>query len=213
MTGVIVRSGVNVNAGAQTRLSTMLHGLWLLLFVALLPFVVKLIPVASLAALLVYTGYKLADFRVARELAKFGKSEVAIYATTVICIVALDLLTGVLVGFALAIAKLLRTVAHLEIKIADDTDKNRTNLWLTGAATFVSLPKFASALESVRKDTELHMHLEKLNYIDHACLDLLMNWQNRRRMTGGTVIVDWSALGAVFRDRAKQTRGLHYARK
>jgi MFS superfamily sulfate permease-like transporter len=59
MTGVIVRSSANVQAGAQTRASAILHGLWLLLFVALLPGVLQWIPIASLAAVLVYTGYKL----------------------------------------------------------------------------------------------------------------------------------------------------------
>ena len=206
MTGVMVRSGVNVNAGAKTRLSSILHGLWLLMFVTLLPFVIKLIPVASLAALLVFTGYKLTNFKIVKELAKFGKGEVAIYGITVGSIIIVDLLTGVLIGVALAIAKLLYSFSHLEIKIADDPEKNRTNLWLSGAATFLSLPKFASALESVRLDTEMHIHLEALDYIDHACLDLLMTWDKQHQATGGNVVIDWSTLGAVFRDRRKRSR-------
>ncbi len=62
MTGVIIRSGVNVRAGARTRLSSFMHGLWLLLFVTCAPFIVRLIPISSLAALLVLTGYKLVFF-------------------------------------------------------------------------------------------------------------------------------------------------------
>ena len=60
MTGVIVRSSANVEAGGKTRASAILHGVWLLLFAAVLPFTLSYIPVASLAAVLVFTGYKLA---------------------------------------------------------------------------------------------------------------------------------------------------------
>ena len=63
MTGVIVRSAANVQAGARTRFATVLHGAWLLLFVSLLPFILRLIPTASLGAVLVYTGYKLMNLK------------------------------------------------------------------------------------------------------------------------------------------------------
>src|SRR6185369_7859057 len=68
MTGVIVRSSANISAGARTRVSTVLHGLWLLVMVALLPGWLAYIPVASLAAILVYTGLKLIDLHVFRAL-------------------------------------------------------------------------------------------------------------------------------------------------
>ena len=113
MTGVIVRSSANIEAGARTRASTILHGLWLLLFVSLLPDVLSMIPTSSLAAILVYTGYKLVDVKAIRNLWGFGKGEVFIYACTVVTIVMTDLLTGVLVGVALAVAKLLYTFSHL----------------------------------------------------------------------------------------------------
>ncbi|HEY9718418.1 MAG TPA: SulP family inorganic anion transporter [Trichormus sp.] len=206
MTGVMVRSGVNVGAGAKTRLSGMLHGMWLLIFVGLFPSLLKLVPVSCLAALLVLTGYKLANFKVAKELAKFGKSEVAIYTITAACIVAIDLLSGVLIGVTLAIAKLLYTFAHIEVKIVDDQEKNRTDLWLSGTATFLNLPKVASSLDTVRQDTELHIHLQALDYVDHACLDLIMSWDKQHRAAGGSLVIDWSTLGAVFRER-RQRRG------
>ncbi|HEY9682218.1 MAG TPA: SulP family inorganic anion transporter [Oculatellaceae cyanobacterium] len=206
MTGVMVRSGVNVAAGAKTRLSNIMHGVWLLLFVCLLPSVLKLIPVSSLAALLVFTGYKLMDFKTIKDLSKFGKSEVAIYATTVILIVSVDLLTGVLAGLALSICKLVYTFTHLEIKVGFDEQTNRTSLRLTGAATFLNMPKLADCLESIRPDTELHVHLEGLDYIDHACLDLLMSLDKQMKLSGGSLVIDWSTLGTVFKDRRKTYR-------
>ena len=207
MTGVMVRSGVNVSAGGQTRLSGFLHGAWLLLFVAFLPFVVRMIPTCSLAALLVLTGWKLANFQeVISELKRFGKSEVAIYATTVILIVSVDLLTGVLTGVALSICKLLYIFSRLDIRIADDPDRNRTDIFLKGASTFLSLPRFAEALEAVRPDTELHVHLEGLDYIDHACLDLMMNWEEQHLAGGGKLVIDWNRVEACYQDRRKQGR-------
>jgi len=207
MTGVMVRSGVNIAAGGRTRLSGFLHGLWLLLFVALLPFVVRMIPTCSLAALLVLTGWKLANFKeVVTELKRFGKSEVAIYALTVVFIVSVDLLTGVLVGVALSVAKLLYIFSHLDIRIADDADRNRTDIFLKGASTFLSLPRFAEALESVRPDTELHVHLESLDYIDHACLDLMMNWEEQHLAGGGKLVIDWNRVEACYQDRRRTQR-------
>lgn len=206
MTGVMVRSGVNVAAGAKTRLSSILHGVWLLLFVSAMPFALKWIPVSSLAALLVYTGCKLVDRKAIKDLSKFGKSEVAIYVVTVCLIVGVDLLTGVLAGIALSICKLVYTFTRLETKVGYDEKTNRTSLKLAGAATFLNLPKLADCLEKIRPDTELHVHLDALDYIDHACLDLLMNLDKQMKGTGGSLVIDWSTLGTVFRDRRKTPR-------
>ncbi|MEI9901375.1 MAG: SulP family inorganic anion transporter [Hyphomicrobium sp.] len=73
MTGVIVRSGANVEAGGETRMSAILHGVWLLLFVSALPFTLKYIPLSALAAILVFTGYKLAYPKIVPTLLKYGQ--------------------------------------------------------------------------------------------------------------------------------------------
>jgi len=143
MTGVIVRSSANVEAGAKSRLSAVLHGAWLLLFVAALTFVLHSIPTASLAAMLVYTGYKLVDIKSLRELQRYGWGEVAIYAATVSTIVFTDLLTGVLVGIGLSAAKLLYTFSHLNTQLDINPTDQTAVLSLYGAATFVRLPALA----------------------------------------------------------------------
>jgi MFS superfamily sulfate permease-like transporter len=209
MTGVIVRSATNVEAGGRTRLSTILHGTWLLVFVCLLPWTLRLIPTAALAAILVYTGYKLVSVKAIKTLWSYGKSEVAIYAATLAVIVAKDLLTGVLVGIALSVLKLVYTFSHLNIRLVGPTVRPgeeaaaptgaRTVLYLEGAATFIRLPKLAAALEAVPPNTELHVHFEGLTYIDHACLDLLINWEKQHEATGGSLVVDWESLTARFR--------------
>ena len=101
MTGVIVRSATNVAAGAKTRTSAILHGVWLLLLVAAAPAVLRLVPTASLAAVLVYTGYKLVNVQNIRRLLQYGGMPVAIYAVTLTVIIVEDLLTGIIVGLLL----------------------------------------------------------------------------------------------------------------
>jgi MFS superfamily sulfate permease-like transporter len=202
MTGVIVRTATNIQAGARTRASTMMHGAWLFTFAALFPQVLRLIPIASLAAILVYTGWKLMNPKAVRKLAEFGKGEVAIYAATLATVVAVDLLTGILVGIGLAIAKLVYTFSHLSIRFEEDPSRERTVMHLEGAATFLRLPKLATAIEPVSSDTELHVHLENLTYIDHACLDLLMKWEKEHTAMGGSLVIDWDTVTAKFHNAA-----------
>lgn len=206
MTGVIVRSSANVEAGARTRLSTILHGLWLLLAVAFFGFVLEMVPKSALAAILVFTGYKLMDPKAARELWRYSKSEAAIYAITFGTIVATDLLTGVITGVVLSAVKLLYTFSHLAIRLEEDPAGRRTVMHLDGAATFIRLPKLAAALEKVPATTELHVHMEQLSYIDHACLDLLMNWEKQHEATGGSLVIDWDSLTARFHSPSNSSR-------
>jgi MFS superfamily sulfate permease-like transporter len=206
MTGVIVRSAANVQAGARTRKSAILHGLWLLVFVCLLTPVLRTIPVACLAAVLVYTGYKLVNWKHLVELHKYGWGEVTIYLVTLVTIVATDLLTGVVVGILLSAAKLLLTFAHLQTELTSGPLPKRVRLKLTGAATFLRLPHLAAALEHVPADAELHFDLEHLHYVDHACLELLTNWAKQHEAAGGTLVVDWDSLHAPFRGDATRLR-------
>jgi MFS superfamily sulfate permease-like transporter len=193
ITGVIVRSSANLEAGAKTRYSAVMHGAWILLFVALLPFVIRLVPTASLAAILVYTGFKLVNPAAIRKLWEVGRGEVVIYASTLVAIVATDLLTGVLVGFGLALLRLLYTLTHLELIKQVSADGARIDVGLKGAATFIQLPKIAELLESLDERAEVHFHLGSLAYVDHAILEMITEWHQRR---GGQVSLEMDELRA-----------------
>ena len=201
MTGVIVRSGANVEAGATTRFSAIMHGVWLLLFVAVLPFTLAYIPVSSLAAVLVFTGYKLAYPKIVPKLLHFGKSEVAIYLATIIVIVTADLLKGVVFGLFLSLVKLLYVFSHLDIRIEDDTQSGRVNLYLKGSATLIRLPLLAETLEQINSGAQVHVHFEELDYIDHACLDLLTNWEKQHEASGGSLMIEWEELAWKYHSR------------
>ncbi|MBP6821264.1 MAG: SulP family inorganic anion transporter [Acidobacteria bacterium] len=201
MTGVIVRSSANVNAGGKTRASAILHGAWILGLVALAPFILNKIPTTALAAILVYTGFKLLSPKAVRELKPFGWQEVAIYFATIVGIVATNLLVGVLIGLGLALLKLLYTFSHLEVRIHTEPDTNNTTIALNGAATFVRLPKLAAALESVPPGTSVRLDIDRLHYIDHACLDLVSNWRKQHVARDGQAEVPWEDLQQRNQDR------------
>lgn len=177
LAGVIVRSSANVEAGGQTKWSAILHGAWILILVVALPGVLALIPTASLAAILVYTGWKLLNIPAVRRLASKGRSEVLIWGATVTAIVVTDLLIGVLTGFGLTLLRITITFARLDVNIVQDA--KRFDIELYGAATFISLPKLAEALESIPDHSEVHFHLDGLSFVDHACIELIEDWHER----------------------------------
>ncbi|MFT5052634.1 MAG: MFS superfamily sulfate permease-like transporter/mannitol [Chlamydiales bacterium] len=195
-TGVITRSTANVQAGATTRASAVMLGAWLLAVLALFPTAFEVIPRSSLAALLVYIGYKLFRGRPYAELHAHGRSEMAIFTATLVTIVAFNLLAGIVVGFLLATAKLLlsggKQFHRFEIKRLEE--EGRTHLHLVGAASFIRLPRLAAALEGLEDDREVHLHVEELDYIDHACLELLDRWECARIRSRSPVRVEWQTL-------------------
>jgi MFS superfamily sulfate permease-like transporter len=211
MTGVIVRSSANVNSGGKTRLAAILHGGWLLLFVAALPFVLAYIPRAALGALLVHIGIKLVNFKQIKTLWQTSKSEALIFFVTMTVIVCEDLLIGVLVGILMSAAKLLHRFSHLELELSEGAEAEAVGaglatgnlpqlktLHMHGAATFLRLPQLAAKLDEVPAGTELHIDIEHLSYIDHACFELLGNWGRQHETTGGLLALDWKRLDGRF---------------
>lgn len=194
MTGVIVRSTANIGAGATTRRSAILHGVWLLAFVAALPFVLAMIPTAALAAILVHIGYKLVNPGAIRDLKKRGGwGEVVICVATIGTIVATDLLTGVVVGFGLAAARLLWSATRLRVQ-SEALEDGSVRVDLVGASTFLGLPRLAQALESIPMKTRVQVRLDHLTLADAATLDFLHGYQQRHIALGGEVEVCWDTL-------------------
>jgi len=206
MTGVIVRSSANVQAGARTRLSAMLHALWLLAAVVLLAALLEQIPVASLAGVLVYTGLKLINLDALRQLGRYGRMAMLIHVATALTIVATDLLTGVLLGFALTLAQLAWQASRLKIGVV--RDGRRVELRMQGAATFLRVPQLARALQGVPQDAWLHVPMAHLRYIDHACMELLEEWQRANQASGARLIIEARALTRRVEGRRRQAAHL-----
>jgi MFS superfamily sulfate permease-like transporter len=198
MTGVIVRSATNVAAGAKTRTSAMMHGMWLLILVAAFPWVLRLVPTASLAAVLVYTGYKLVNPANIKRLMTYGAFPVVIYGVTVAVIVIEDLLIGILTGIALSLVKMIFGLSRMKIHVTPNAARNCVDVHLTGAATFIRMPKLVDALEALPRDMDVHIHLERVSYVDHACMEAISNFEKQRSKLGVNVVVSWDHLRAIY---------------
>lgn len=117
VTQVIVRSSANIQAGGKGRLSAILHGLWLLLAVAVLPTIMNLIPLATLAAVLLLVGFKLARPSLFKKMYSEGREQFVPFLATVFGVVFIDLLSGVGLGLAIAVVILLFQNFNLPFQI------------------------------------------------------------------------------------------------
>jgi MFS superfamily sulfate permease-like transporter len=192
MTGVIVRSSANVQAGAATRLSAVLHGVWLLACVVLLSGLLRQIPSAALAAVLVVTGWRLVSLDHARRLfQRHGVLPAAIWAVTFVTVVMADLLTGVLVGLGLTLLEVLPNLRRLRLHIHHrEAGEDTREISLEGAATFLHLPRIARTLETAPGAGVVRLNLRRLAALDHTCAELLGEWLRGLRSAGAQVEVE-----------------------
>ncbi|KOV85844.1 SulP family inorganic anion transporter [Nocardia sp. NRRL S-836] len=180
MTAVIVRSSANVQAGARTKLSRVLHGVWLLLFVVALPGLIALIPVAVLAAVLVHAGWKLLGIGQVVALWRTDRAEGAVLMLTAGLIVATDLLTGTLAGLLAAVVKTAWDVSRLSVVVTAD------GVALKGNATFLRLPRLLDVLDGVDRE-HVRMDLSGVRHLDQACGQAIDQWVDQSRRAGRTV--------------------------
>ncbi len=181
ITSVIVRSSVSIEAGAQTKLSTIIHGFLLLLSVLFLSSIINLIPLASLAAILLVVGYKLASISVFKSLYKRGWNQFLPFVLTVIFIVLTDVLTGVLIGSALSIFYLLRSnyynPFYIEnIKYVQD---EVIKLELSNEVSFFNKASIKNTLWSVPDNSKLLIDASFTSYMDPDVVDIIKEFQTR----------------------------------
>ncbi len=183
MTAVIVRSSANVQAGARTPLSRILHGAWLLLFAVLLPAALGIIPLAALAGVLVHAGFKLIPVKEIVPLARAHRGEAIVLATTAIAILVTNMFEGVVLGLVLAVAKSAWDTSHVQVDQRELPD-GRLIVTLTGNATFLRLPRILETLEAMPKDRPIELDVTVVRHLDHACRTTLENWALRHNDSG-----------------------------
>lgn len=189
LTGVIVRSSANVQAGARTRASTIMHGFWILALIALLPGVLALVPLTALAAVLLVTGWRLIGLHHVRELlTHHGFFPVGIWVATVVMVVMQDLLIGVTVGLVLSLVEVLPwLVRRFSIRQTEQDDEIRVGL--DGAATCRSVPAMLDALESLPEGRKVCLDAEGLRFMDHTSAETICEWVKRETRAGRPVEV------------------------
>ncbi len=194
MTGVIVRSSANVQAGAETRLSAIMHGFWLLALVALAPALLRMIPLSALAGVLVVTGWRLVNFKDVVHLYKsYGVLPALTWIGTFVTVVSVDLLAGVLVGLGLAALELVPHLANikgLRLKTTQTEVNGETQIDLDGKATFLSLPKLSASLDAAPETGPVTLNVTELRHVDHTCIELIRDWIQRKARAGSKVSVE-----------------------
>lgn len=205
ITGVIVRSSTNVAAGAKSRASAILHGVWIVVFSVALLGLVQQIPMAVLAGLLVVIGARLVKLAHMRELHRHG--ELPVYVVTILGVVFTDLLTGVIAGLVLALLLVLRRVvwASIEVQEPSAAADGDWHVVVEGALCFPSIPRLARRLGQVPAGAPVVIDLVT-DYLDHAAFDHLSEWIERHERGGGHVRVDEVGTMGLL-DRRTTTNG------
>ncbi len=187
VTGVIVRSSTNVAAGARSRTSAVLHGVWILLFASLLTNLVELIPKAALAGLLIVIGVqliKLAHIKLAWRTGNF-----AVYAITIVCVVFLNLLEGVAIGLALAIAILLVRLVRAPIEARPvGGESKHWHVDIDGTLSFLLLPRLTNVLSKLPPGSDVTLNMNA-DYLDHSVSETISDWRTAHEATGGQVTI------------------------
>lgn len=171
VTSVIVRSSANVNAGAQSKQSTILHGTLLLLSVAFIPVVLNLIPKAALAAVLIYTGYKLAKPSLFKLYYKKGWDQFLPFVITIVAILLTDLLIGVMIGIGVGIFFVVRSNFKTAVFIVND--ENRYLFRLRKDVSFLNKPIIKAKLEEVPENASVLIDAGRADFIDKDVVEVI----------------------------------------
>jgi len=169
ITSVVVRSSANVSSGAQTRLSTILHGLLLLLSVIFIPQLLNKIPLAALAAVLIFTGYKLAKLSLFKEFYSKGWNQFIPFLVTIISILLSDLLIGILIGLLVGLYFIMKSNFHSSVVFV--TDDNNYLLRLRKDVSFLNKPIVKSKLENIPTGSYALIDVSRADYIDKDVID------------------------------------------
>ncbi len=180
ITSVIVRSSVNLNAGAKTKLSAILHGAFLLISLIVLSPIINLIPLASLACILLVTGYKLANIALFKEMYRKGLNQFIPFVATILAIVFTDLLIGIIIGSVVSVFYILKSNfknAYSFYKIHDDTGDTIT-IRLSEEVTFLNKASIKKTLLEIPDHSTVILDGSNSKFIDYDVLEIIQNFKD-----------------------------------
>jgi MFS superfamily sulfate permease-like transporter len=182
MTSVVVRSSANANAGATSKSSTIIHGILLLICVLSIPVVLNLIPLATLAAVLILVGYKLAKPATFKHFWHLGKFQFIPFVATVVAVVATDLLKGVGIGLAISIFYILqgnmKRAYYLSREKLDDADG--INIKLAEEVSFLNKAAIKKTLKNIKPNSTVTIDARGTSYIATDVLEMIQDFANIR---------------------------------
>jgi MFS superfamily sulfate permease-like transporter len=175
ITSVIVRTSANVNAGAQTKMSAIFHGILLLLSVAFIPDILNLIPKSALAAILIYTGYKLAKPSLFKQYYQRGWDQFLPFVLTIAAILLTDLLTGVLIGIGAGLFFIVRSNFKTSVFIVHD--ENKYLFRLRKDVSFLNKPIIKNKLEQIPPDSSVLIDAGRADFIDKDVVEVIEDFR------------------------------------
>lgn len=192
ITSVIVRSSANLNSGAKTRLSTIVHGSLLLICVATIPAILNLIPKAALAAILIFTGYRLARPSIFRHMYKVGPTEFIPFVVTAIAVAVpfLGLLKGVALGFVINIFYLLRGNMRIPYYYRRIQSKNgdAITLRLAQEVSFLNKGSIKKTLDAFSQGSTIIIDATDSTYIDYDVLEVIREFHDVKAREKGITV-------------------------
>lgn len=188
ITQVIVRSSANINAGGQSKLATIFHGLLLIVCVILIPTILNYIPYTSLAAILLMVGYKLSNVSLYKQMYKLGLDQFLPFLTTIVVVMMSDLLKGIFAGLFVSVLFILRNnlgyfskkqnlKKGLTVK-TDPENKDAITVTLSENVTFLNKSQIKQTLENVNPDSSVIIDGTKSNYIDYDVLEVIQEFKD-----------------------------------
>ena len=174
LTSVIVRSSANVMSGAKTKFSTIFHGVLLLLSVYFIPNILSLIPLSALAAILIFTGYKLAKVGLFREFYRKGFDQFIPFVVTIIAILLTDLLVGIVVGILVGLFFMVRSNFKSAVLVVNDSNKYLVRL--RKDVSFLNKPIIKQKLEEIPDNSFIIIDATRADFIDKDIIEEINNF-------------------------------------
>ncbi|UZR93747.1 SulP family inorganic anion transporter [Chondrinema litorale] len=179
ITQVIVRSSANINTGGKTKMSTIIHGVLLFVCVVSIPNILNLIPLSSLAAILLMVGYKLARVSLFKSMYKLGSMQFIPFIVTILGIVFTDLLKGISIGMAVAIFYILRNnfrTPYFYHKEENKSGSDIIKIVLSEEVSFLNKGSIMRLLEELPKDSKVIIDGSRSSHIDHDVIEIIENY-------------------------------------
>lgn len=194
---VIARSSVNVNNGATNKTANFFHALFLVVFVLLFQDQLRKIPLAALAAILVYTGYKLATPKTITKIAKIGREQIIIFFTTLLTTLFTNLITGISVGILVTflihalinknISMFISHIAKPNVLLFKEKDEGNYYVSIKYFCNFLNFYKLKNKLDVVPEHEDLILDFSLCNFVDHTVMEGLENYTETFSKKGGSI--------------------------
>ncbi|AMV31013.1 Bicarbonate transporter BicA [Pirellula sp. SH-Sr6A] len=190
VTSVVVRSSVNLNAGARTKVSAIVHGVLIALAVIAIPTLLNRIPLACLAAILIVTGFKLANWKLFSQMLNEGRYQAIPFFVTLLAIVFSDLLIGIGIGLTISLAFILYSSLSSPVRrvLEKQTEGNVLHIQLASQVSFLNRAALEDVLYNADEGTHVLINATGTEYIDPDIIALIRDFRDTTAAVRGVTV-------------------------